>query len=215
MTTNDTPEPVRAIGGPVRDTGWTVSTDCPRPAIMALRGDHGPEVFGEEAGRIPAPAVETVTDRAAIRACDEPDERHDCGDGLCRQCSRDFGRTTPAPSSGAGLDLDALHETICDNFTGMAEVRQAADLLVAEVRRSRETVAALQAEVERLTSLWQGAGMAHFDAVQRAEAAEARADALAGLVTQARTLIVNCVDPAMVGVEVKRQMLAALDGGQR
>ena len=46
-----------------------------------------------------------------------------------------LGCTTPAPASGAGLDLGALHETICDKFTGMAEVRQAADLLVAEVRR--------------------------------------------------------------------------------
>lgn len=80
--------------------------------------------------------METITDPAAIRACDEPDER---GDFPC--C------TTPAPASGAAvaLDLDALHETICDKFTGMAEVRQAADLLVAEVRRlteSRATVAA-------------------------------------------------------------------------
>lgn len=68
--------------------------------------------------------TETITDPAEIRATDEPDER---GDFPC--C------TTPAPSSGAGLDLDALHETICDKFTGMAEVRQSADLLVAEVRR--------------------------------------------------------------------------------
>ena len=43
---------------------------------------------------------------------------------------------TPAPVGAAvALDLDALHETICDNFTDMAEVRQAADLLVAEVCR--------------------------------------------------------------------------------
>ena len=55
----------------------------------------------------------------------EPDER---GDFPC--CA------TPAPV-GAGLDLDAVHETICDNFTGMAEVRQAADALVAEVRSLR------------------------------------------------------------------------------
>ena len=68
--------------------------------------------------------METITDPAEIRASDEPDERGD------------FPRcATPAPSSGAGPDLGALHETICDNFTGMAEVRQAADLLVAEVRR--------------------------------------------------------------------------------
>ena len=40
--------------------------------------------------------METITDRAEIRATDEPDER---GDFPC--C------TTPAPASGAGLDLDA------------------------------------------------------------------------------------------------------------
>ena len=38
-------------------------------------------------------------------------------------------------ADAVALDLDAIHETICDNFTGMAEVQQAADLLVAEVRR--------------------------------------------------------------------------------
>ena len=71
--------------------------------------------------------METITDPAVIRACDEPDER---GDFPC--C------TTPAPVGAAvTLDLDALHETICDKFTGMAEVRQAADLLVAEVRSLR------------------------------------------------------------------------------
>ena len=65
--------------------------------------------------------METITDPAEIRASDEPDER-----------------TTPAPVGAAvALDLDALHETICDKFTGMAEVRQAADLLVAEVRSLR------------------------------------------------------------------------------
>ena len=52
--------------------------------------------------------------------------------------------TAPEPTRPAdehtdavALDLDAIHETICDNFTGMAEVRQAADLLVAEVRSLR------------------------------------------------------------------------------
>jgi hypothetical protein len=70
--------------------------------------------------------METITDPEQIRATDEPDER---GDFPC--C------TTPAPASGAGLDLDAMHETICDNFTGMAEVRQAADALIAEVRSLR------------------------------------------------------------------------------
>ena len=71
--------------------------------------------------------METITDPEQIRATDEPDER---GDFPC--C------TTPAPVGAAvALGLDALHETICDKFTGMAEVRQAADLLVAEVRSLR------------------------------------------------------------------------------
>ena len=52
--------------------------------------------------------------------------------------------TAPEPTRPAdehtdavALDLDAIHETICDNFTGMAEVQQAADLLVAEVQSLR------------------------------------------------------------------------------
>ena len=88
--------------------------------------------------------METITDPAAIRASDEPDERGD------------FPRcTTPAPVSGAGLDLDAIEAMVrrgalydCDALT-LA--------LVAEVRRlteSRSTVAAnlaaslLRAEAE-------------------------------------------------------------------
>ena len=45
--------------------------------------------------------METITDPAAIRATDEPDER---GDFPC--C------TTPAPVSGAGLDLDAIEARV-------------------------------------------------------------------------------------------------------
>lgn len=56
-------------------------------------------------------------------------------DGATPKASR--GKSCPACMR---LDLDALHETICDKFTGMAEVRQAADLLVAEVRRLTEEV---------------------------------------------------------------------------
>jgi len=65
--------------------------------------------------------------------------------------------TAPEPTRPAdehtgtvALDLDALHETICDKFTGMAEVRQAADLLVAEVRSLRAKVAAVEAEKEAI-----------------------------------------------------------------
>ena len=106
--------------------------------------------------------METITDPAAIRASDEPDER---GDFPC--C------TTPAPASGAGLDLDALHETICDKFTGMAEVQQAADLLVADVRRLvkyrdwwKASSLANAEDVRRLTAIC-------HDWRDRSEAAEA------------------------------------------
>ena len=72
--------------------------------------------------------------RATLHGPDRPDDWREQA-----EC------TTPAPSSGAGPDLGALHETICDKFTGMAEVQQAADLLVAEVRRLT-TEAATQRE---------------------------------------------------------------------
>ena len=50
------------------------------------------------------------------------------------------------------LNLDAMHETICDNFTGMAEVQQAADALIAEVRSLRAKVAAAEAVADALTA---------------------------------------------------------------
>ena len=50
------------------------------------------------------------------------------------------------------LNLDAMHETICDNFTGMAEVQQAADALIAEVRSLRAKVAAAEAVADALTT---------------------------------------------------------------
>ena len=86
--------------------------------------------------------METITDPALIRATDEPDER---GDFPC--C------TTPAPVSGAGLDLDAIEAMVrrgalydCDALT-----------------------LALVAEVRRLTRL----GQCDLDLLMRAEAAEA------------------------------------------
>lgn len=115
--------------------------------------------------------METITDPAAIRASDEPDER-----------------TTPAPSSGAGPDLGALHETICDNFTGMAEVRQAADLLVAEVRRLvkyrdwwKASSLANAEDVRRLTAIC-------HDWRDRSEAAEAEVVTLRARLAAAEAL---------------------------
>ena len=164
--------------------------------------------------------METITDPAAIRACDEPDERGDfpcCADrahkeslggdsesGTYNRSNRPPAgpctdeRTTPAPSSGAGPDLGALHETICDKFTGMAEVRQAADLLVAEVRR-------LAALCIPLTDLAQELGLsrqnlhhsramssAHFERAERenarAEAAEADVVTLRARLAEAEAL---------------------------
>ena len=118
--------------------------------------------------------METITDPAEIRATDDPDERTTpapVGAAVALDLDAAHVRTDPActfhdgatPKASRGkscpacmrLDLDALHETICDKFTGMAEVRQAADLLVAEVRR--------------LTRL----GQCDLDLLMRAEAAEA------------------------------------------
>ena len=170
MTQDDRMEtnPTRANGGPVRGDAPLVSGECPYPAVMATR--YPDRAIGTVAGvtiieshdpqaSTYAEHMETITDRAEIRATDEPDEITTARYRALMATPLDGpmmrGETTPAPASGAGLDLDALHETICDNFTGMAEVRQAADLLVAEVRR--------------LTRL----GQCDLDLLMRAEAAEA------------------------------------------
>lgn len=144
-------------------------------------GSNEPGQVGSGYARMTSDAhIETITDPAAIRATDEPDERGDfpccttpapVGAAVALDLDAAHVRTDPActfhdgatPKASRGkscpacmrLDLDALHETICDNFTGRAEVRQAADLLVAEVRR--------------LTRL----GQCDLDLLMRAEAAEA------------------------------------------
>ena len=83
--------------------------------------------------------METITDPAVIRACDEPDER---GDFPC--C------TTPAPVSGAGLDLDAVEAEFLRQCGGCD-----AGLMVGctcSQRDFRPTMLALVAEVRRLTA---------------------------------------------------------------
>jgi len=97
--------------------------------------------------------METITDPAEIRATSDERGCCDCRtfDQHERECILPDERTTPAPVGAAvALDLDALHETICDNFTGMAEVRQAADALIAAVRALTAERDAARAEVERL-----------------------------------------------------------------
>jgi len=210
--------------------------------------------------------METITDPAAIRATDEPDERTpnevhvdesgcSCktgpyrgfqrdpidaacpkhggplrhGDGDVTVCHPDGSTTiirepdergdfpccaTPAPV-GAGLDLDALHETICDNFTGMAEVRQAADLLVAEVRRltveaatQREWFEAADAAADRRLDqsiAW----------MERAEAAEAEVRRL----TESRATVAANLSASLMLADAEvvtlRAKLAAVEAVER
>jgi hypothetical protein len=101
--------------------------------------------------------TETITDPAAIRATDEPDDI-----------------TTPAPVGAAvTLDLDALHETICDKFTGMAEVRQSADLLLAEVRRLTRWQFEAMSVMAGLQGLGSALGMRLGESITGHAAAEA------------------------------------------
>ena len=199
---------------------------------------------------------ETITDPAAIRACDEPDERGERGDFPCctdRTHKESLGgdsesgtynrsnrppagpcadeRTAPAPSSGAGLDLDALHETICDKFTGMAEVRQAADLLVAEVRRLAALCIPLTDLAQELDlsrqNLHHSRAMssAHFERAERekarAESAEAevvtlraRLAAVEALVNNGQTVgwIERDGDVAWIAADAIRAALAVTTG---
>lgn len=113
--------------------------------------------------------TETITDRAAIRDSDEPSERGDFP-------YYDLG---PATSETVGaLNLDAMHETICDKFTGMDEVRQAADALVAEVRSLRAKLAAVEAVADALTmaaKIERGHGLAYAGGLIEAVQADLRA----------------------------------------
>ena len=118
--------------------------------------------------------METITDPAAIRASDEPDER---GDFPC--C------TTPAPASGVGLDLDAIEAAaLADDgwwsvpaFALVAEVRRLAALCIPLTDLAQELDMARQ-------NLHHSRAMssAHFERAERenarAEAAEAEVGTL-------------------------------------
>ena len=113
--------------------------------------------------------------------------------------------TAPEPTRPAdehtdavALDLDAIHETICDNFTGMAEVQQAADLLVAEVRRLAALCIPLTDLAQELDlsrqNLHHSRAMssAHFERAERekarAESAEAEVVTLRARLAEAEAL---------------------------
>ena len=142
--------------------------------------------------------TETIHDRAAIRDSDEPSERGD------------FPCCTP---ERVPLDLDALHETICDKFTGMDEVRQAADLLVAEVRR----LAAVDDDLSR--QIHETGGL--LERAQAAEAAEAEVGtlraklaAVEALVSDGQTVgwIERDGDVAWISADAIRAALATGEG---
>ena len=111
--------------------------------------------------------METITDPAAIRATDEPDER---GDFPC--CA------TPAPASGVGLDLDAIEAAaLADDGWWSVPVLA----LVAEVRRLTEENAIIdRACVRRLDQsiAW----------MERADSAEAEVVTLRARLAEAEAL---------------------------
>ena len=139
--------------------------------------------------------METITDPAEIRATSDERGCCDCRtfDQHERECILPDERTTPAPVGAAvALDLDALHETICDKFTGMAEVRQSADLLVAEVRRLvkfrdwwKASSLANAEDVRRLTAIC-------HDWRDRSEAAEAEVVTLRARLARSRSRYCGC-----------------------
>ena len=106
--------------------------------------------------------TETIHDRAMIRDSDEPDER---GDFPC--CA------TPAPVSGAGLDLDAVEAEFLRQCGGCD-----AGLMVGctcSQRDFRPTMLALVAEVRRLTEESEARRVREMDAVDLAMSERARA----------------------------------------
>ena len=107
--------------------------------------------------------METITDPAAIRATDEPDER---GDFPC--CA------TPAPVGAAmALDLDAVEAEFLRQCGGCD-----AGLMVGctcSQRDFRPTMLALVAEVRRLTEESEARRVREMDAVDLAMSERARA----------------------------------------
>ena len=159
--------------------------------------------------------METITDPAAIRASDEPDER---GDFPC--C------TTPAPVGAAvALDLDAVEAEFLRQCGGCD-----AGLMVGctcSQRDFRPTMLALVAEVRRLTShadgLSENLGGDLIAWAARAEAAEAevvtlraRLAAVEALVNNGQTVgwIERDGDVAWIAADAIRAALATTREGE-
>lgn len=171
----DEPDPFRR--NPVRRTG----PDDPWRFTRFVADDHECVIVRDEYDE-PAPFGSCSTHRRALSS------------------PVALGCTTPAPVGAAvALDLDAVHETICDNFTGMAEVRQAADLLVAEVRRltaeaetQREWSEAADAAAERRLDQ----SIAWMERAESAEAEVVTLRAKVGTVEAEKEAILGQVDQA-------------------
>ena len=140
---SDEPDPFRR--NPVAQTG----PDDPWRFTRFVADDHECVIVRDEYDE-PAPFGSCSTHRRALSS------------PVALGCT-----TSARVGAAVALDLDALHETICDKFTGMAEVRQAADLLVAEVRRLRQDID------ECWVPLYHDTKHERDQATARAEAAEA------------------------------------------
>jgi len=148
--------------------------------------------------------METITDPALIRATDEPDER---GDFPC--C------TTPAPVSGAGLDLDASHvrtDPACTFHDGTTPPASRGKRCPACMRLDLDAMArrystatddeviyemypALEAEVGRLTEdIDQCWVPLYHDTKHERDQAEARAEAAEAEVVTLRAKVAAVVD---------------------
>lgn len=171
----------------------------------SLGGDSESGTYNRS-NRPPAGPRPNADDPWALLPDDHPERAKQCGGcgtkwvdaETARACERQHGDdiTTPAPVGAAvALDLDALHEAICDNFTGMAEVRQAADLLVAEVRRLRQDID------ECWVPLYHDTKHERDQATARAESAEAEVVTLRAKVAAVEALTVDwpCSDDTCDG----------------
>ena len=181
-----------------QDDRMETITDPEQIRAVWEAGDMGEESLGgdSESGtynrsnRPPAGPRPDADNPWALLPDDHPERPKQCGGcgtkwvdaETAGACERRHGHdlaTTPAPVGAAvAPNLDALHETICDKFTGMAEVRQSADLLVAEVRRLikfrdwwKASSLANAEDVRRLTAIC-------HDWRDRSEAAEAEVGTL-------------------------------------
>lgn len=228
----DEPDPFRR--NPVRRTG----PDDPWRFTRFVADDHECVIVRDEYDE-PAPFGSCRTHRRALSSpvapgCTTPapvgaavaldlDAAHVRTDPACTF----HDGTTPKASRGKicpacmRLDLGALHETICDNFTGMAEVRQAADLLVAEVRRLTRWQSEALLVMVGLQGLGSALGMRLGESITGHAAAEAaraltaRAEAAEADVRRLTEALAECERQFQAQVAARTAEAEAADRGGR